>query len=297
MVLPEFDTSKRPQLPPPFINLGSLPNLRDVGGLPIAHQKAAVRRRVLYRSADPSRLTLDDLKTLHQELGVCTIFDLRSEPEIQRAGTLSAWTALLQQYNASVPTDANPIERVWAPVFQTEDYSPESIAKRYASYGSSDGVEGFVWAYTQILTHLGPTLRTVLNHLTSSSTPRGILVHCTAGKDRAGNTIAVILSLLGVSDESIAVDYNLTEAGLSHLRPLFVERSKASGAFGPPDDEKAGQAAFRMTGAQKEAMLATLTMIRERWGSVESYVKEVVGVDQNVLDKLRATLVVEAQEP
>ena len=49
-----------------------------------------------------------------------------------------------------------------------------------------------------------------------------------------------------------------------------------------------------MTGAQKEAMLATLAMVREKWGSMEAYAKDFVGVDEATLQKLRAGLTVDA---
>ena len=48
-------------------------------------------------------------------------------------------------------------------------------------------------------------------------------MHCTAGKDRTGVLAALILSLCGVDDETIAREYALTELGLAPLRSVFLE--------------------------------------------------------------------------
>ena len=50
--------------------------------------------------------------------------------------------------------------------------------------------------------------------------PGGVLIHCYAGKDRTGMSVALLLSLAGVSDEDIADDYALT---MLNLEPLIGE--------------------------------------------------------------------------
>jgi protein tyrosine/serine phosphatase len=42
-----------------------------------------------------------------------------------------------------------------------------------------------------------------------------LIIHCTAGKDRTGVICALILSLCGVDDETVAQEYALTDLGLS----------------------------------------------------------------------------------
>ncbi len=114
-------------LNPPFIVVAGIPNFRDLGGYPIpslAHH--SIRREVIYRCAEPSRVTKDGITTM-QRLGIARIYDLRSNPEIERnraagRGGVVEWEGC---------------ERVFVPVFQDEDYSPENIAVRYADYCSS----------------------------------------------------------------------------------------------------------------------------------------------------------------
>ena len=40
--------------------------------------------------------------------------------------------------------------------------------------------------------------------------PGGVLFHCTAGKDRTGVVSAILLTLVGVSDEDIVYDYAIS---------------------------------------------------------------------------------------
>lgn len=89
-----------PRLPPPFIYTPSLANLRDAGGLPVAGEKTAVRRGILYRAADPSFCTEAELAFLNGELGITHIYDLRSEPEFERQGdALVEWEGRIREFN------------------------------------------------------------------------------------------------------------------------------------------------------------------------------------------------------
>ena len=299
--------SSNPNLPPPFINITLLPNLRDAGGYPsdlhLNHSttRYIVRKRLLYRSADPSHISSTALNVLHQDLGIAIIFDLRSQPEIEKATTLSSWESHLKENGK--------IRRRWTPVFKTEDYTPAALALRFKQYGSEDSTNGFVKAYSAILENAGETVSEVLRYLASESLSslrsgaakvdgvdnedrQAILVHCTAGKDRAGCLVAVVLGLLGVSDEIVAEEYALSDVGIGPMKEHSVQRLLSTGVFDGSSDPRS--AAERMIAARKESMLATLKMVRERWGGMEGYVKEVAGVDDEVVAVVRRNCLVSA---
>lgn len=67
----------------------------------------------------------------------------------------------------------------------------------------------------------------MLMRLVEQQTP--LVCHCAAGKDRTGVAAALILSLLGVSDELIIEDYLLTQGETENLLNSF----HAGGASGP----------------------------------------------------------------
>jgi hypothetical protein len=115
---------------PPFINVAGISNFRDLGGYAVSNsRKHSIRRNFIYRCGEPSRLTLDGICTL-RSLGITHAYDLRSVKEIERSkvtgrGGITEWDGC---------------ERVFVPVFSTQDYSPENIALRFKDY-ASEGTE------------------------------------------------------------------------------------------------------------------------------------------------------------
>ena len=162
----------------------------------------------------------------------------------------------------------------------------------------SQAQQGFVKAYSSILTaaadpdHPYAPFTTILNHLAEPD-PSPMLIHCTAGKDRTGVICALILSLCGVDDKTVAEEYELTQRGLAARRQELVahllnvaEKMNIESIKGNPE------AAERMVGARKDSMLATLAMIREKYGSVETYVVDQCRVTPAAVDQIRNNLVV-----
>ena len=182
-------------------------------------------------------------------------------------------------------------------------------------------------AYRTIFRYL-VGLSAILNGTASRGKEKlGALIHCTAGKDRTGVFFGVLFDYLGVPREDIAREYNLTEPGLAGVREEVVSRLLQSPGFQkymlslaegknlskeelaqlvqnrdvpdaqpaefPPEVREAGrQAALRMVGARKESMMATLEMLDREFGGSERYLREVCGLEDEDLEKLRSVLVV-----
>lgn len=187
---------------PPFLEVAGIPNFRDLGGYPLPNRpNSSIRRDLIYRCAEPSKVTQDGIITL-KNLGITHIYDLRSKVEIERAAAAGRGGVV----------EWDGCTRVFVPVFTDQDYSPEQLALRYKDYAG--GTEGFTRAYMAILNHAPPSYRTILLHLANEPT-KPMVVHCTAGKDRTGVLCGLILSLCGVDDETVAQEYALTDLGLS----------------------------------------------------------------------------------
>lgn len=151
--------------------------------------------------------------------------------------------------------------------------------------------QGFVQVYTRILlagaAPNGPFAQ-ILRHLASPTAPPApILIHCTAGKDRTGVIVALILSLCGVSDDAVAHEYSLTDLGLGERKEEFISHLIA---VDPLKGDRA--AAERMVSSRAESMRGTLRMVKERWGGVEGYVRQV-GLSAEEVEAIRGNLVVE----
>lgn len=127
----------------------------------------------------------------------------------------------------------------------------------------------------------------ILRHLASPN-PAPILIHCTAGKDRTGVIVALILSLCGVSDEAVAHEYSLTDMGLGERKEEFISHLIS---VEPLKGNRA--AAERMVSSRAESMQGTLRMVKERWGGVEGYVMGEIGLSAEEVEAIRKNLVVE----
>ncbi|KAF2224300.1 tyrosine protein phosphatase 5, partial [Elsinoe ampelina] len=262
---------------PPFHHCPGLPNLRDVGGYPLTVPTSptthSVTRGLLYRSADPSRITPQSLSLLRDTLGIRTVFDLRSVPEIQR--------------DSEEVKRQKGVERVWTPVFREEDYSPEKVGVRYKAY--TRGAEGFREAYRDILAAAGEAYAVGFRHLARGTGGRGqgggqgaTLVHCTAGKDRTGLLVAVLFGLLGVEKGRICEEYALTDRGLGLMKPVFKERLLRNEAL--RGDEEGVES---LIGSRAENMRVTLELVDEVYGGAEGYLRKVVGLTDGEIEGLR----------
>ncbi|KAK1580282.1 tyrosine phosphatase [Colletotrichum navitas] len=274
---------------PPFHAIPGLPNFRDAGGYPIDAQPGCILRPgVVFRSAEPSRLTDDGITRL-QDLGITHVFDLRSTIELKR----------LAQAGTSCDVREWPgAQRVFVPVFRDQDYGPEAIALRYRNY-SSDSTEGFTKAYTDILRtasepdHPNDPFRTILSHLATPNPPSPMLIHCTAGKDRTGVICAIILSLCGVADEVIAHEYSLTDIGLQDRREEIANHLLATEAL---KGNLEGVRRMISSPYVKESMLATLAKLREEYGSIETYVQNRCRLSAEAIDRIRSNLIVDISD-
>jgi protein tyrosine/serine phosphatase len=172
------------------------------------------------------------------------------------------------------------------PVFAEADYGPEQVALRYKEYTRS-GTEGFVQAYYDILLSAPSAYGKIFRHL-SQEDASPFLVNCTAGKDRTGVVVALLLSLAGVPEETIADEYALTDLGLADLKPIFIERLLRN-----PVLEGNREGVGNMVSSKKENMVAALEMIQKEFGGAEKYMKEKCGLNDDEVDRIRRNLVAE----
>jgi protein-tyrosine phosphatase len=121
-----------------------------------------------------------------------------------------------------------------------------------------------------------------------SSPPGGLpaLVHCSAGKDRTGYVVAILLSALGVPYEAIADDY--LRSASTPARQTCIEASRhvleAVLGFGPHPD-----VVQVVSEVHREFLGAAFATIEREYGGVEPYLL-ACGVDRGALARLKALL-------
>lgn len=204
-------------------------------------------------------------------LRITTVFDLRSDPEMKK-------------YSTPIPT-IEGVHIVRTPVFRNEDYSPESMAKKFELYASGT-TEAFMQLYTQILEHGGTAFGTILRHVRDKPNSP-FLFHCTAGKDRTGIMAAILLKLASVEDHYICHDYSLTRIGREPDREKVIRRLSTEPLFATNTD-----AALRMLTSRYSTMSAFLELLERVYGGVEEYVKKYCGLTEEDISRIRTTLIV-----
>jgi hypothetical protein len=296
---------------PPFIRVEGVPNFRELGGYactpaPSDSTSAAssptkplsVRRNYLFRCATLAQITPVGVSTLTSALSIQTLYDLRSQPELNSALKTSGPKGL----------EVDGITRHFTPVYHNEDYSPVALVKQYAMYTAPDEdpghgySAGFVRAYRDIAQHAGPAYRKILEHVRDRP-DEPLIFHCTAGKDRTGVLAALILRLCGVDDDVIAWEYGITEHGLGDWRRVIVERlmAESSGGYTEGEEKKkkkgmSREQAERIVGSRAKNMMVFLQKVLDgEFGGVRQYLGDYCGFTDADLDKIKANLLVEAE--
>jgi protein-tyrosine phosphatase len=152
--------------------------------------------------------------------------------------------------------------------------------------------------YKEMLDGAAPQIIGALSALAAPDA-RPAVFHCTAGKDRTGLLSAVVLSLLGVPEETVIADYALSGAAMARLRTKLIEKYPGSSIFtGGPDpdpDPDPDADADGVFSADPSNMVTLFAHLRSRYGTVAAYAAEV-GVPADVVVRLREALLEPARE-
>ena len=113
---------------------------------------------------------------------------------------------------------------------------------------------------------------------------RGILWHCTAGKDRTGGFALIVEEILGVSREDIISDYLLTNEGNFRTVEGLLQHFLSKPGVDPVKSEPALRAMFE---AKEEYILAFYAEAERIYGSMENFLAEALCVDTEMKNRLR----------
>jgi protein-tyrosine phosphatase len=118
------------------------------------------------------------------------------------------------------------------------------------------------------------------------------IVHCTAGKDRTGVAIALVLSALDVPRDTIIADYVLTNKAVDLRARLVQQPATGAGLAASADPLLAltPTALDAVLAARPDYLLASLDAIEARHGSVRAYVRDELAVPESAIERLRDTL-------
>lgn len=257
------------------IDIVGLPNLRDVGGWPTA-DGGRVRRATAYRSTELGRLDADGVRAVGA-LGIARVYDFRTAAE--RAQQPDRLPDGVTGVNLDVLADSVEAS---AAASLNDIVAQPAMARQFL--GDGKAVELMRQSYRDIV-GLPSALASYRSFFTGLIEPRArpALFHCTTGKDRTGWGAASLLMLLGVAESDVRRDYLLTnDELLPALRPIFDQFAAAGG---DPD------LLLPVLGVREEYLDTALDVMRRRFGDVEGYFADGLGIDATGQQALRAVFV------
>lgn len=242
-------------------------NFRDLGGYTTADGRS-VKWGVLYRSDSLADLTDDDLQFMAR-LGLQQVVDFRSPFE-------------KEEDPDRLPEDINYVE---IPV----DVEGTAVKELFERIGSGD-LEGLdienmlVKANHAFVTEsLAPFQEYIHRLLDPGNLPS--VAHCTGGKDRAGFAAAVTLLALGVPRDQVVRDFMLTNTYTEERieRLLWIIRI---GSLFRTDPEEVRP----LLGVEPRYIEAALQAMESEYGSIEGFVRDGLGLNDQQLQQLRENL-------
>ena len=250
------------------IVLDGTSNTRELGGYKTEDGRS-LKWGVLYRSDKLSELTDADQEYLLQ-LGIKRVIDFRSSEEKQNEPDqlpstlkyvempIEADGAIRPKVEAILKGDLN--EDVGAILVETN--------KEFISDFSGD-YKGFI---ESLIENQEPTL-----------------FHCTAGKDRAGFAAALVLLAVGVPEKIVIEDYMKTNKYTEETIQDYINKINLY-SLGSVDAEILRP----LLGVEERFIRAALDEIKQKYGSVENFIRDELKIRDESIIELKNFLLTES---
>lgn len=266
---------------PPFLYIPGTFNTRDLGLLPLSPssssgkgRKVGIRPGLIYRSGGffPNGGFNDAAKTqLATQLGIKKIFDIRS----------------VREHSHAPDPEIAGVKNYWIAAEATEKEATVNLA----DFLDGKGERGYVKMYMDVLRGyeevIGALLRSLLDDAPEDhQKPEPILFHCTAGRDRTGVVAGLLLSLAGVSEEDVEMDWMLSRIGTELAREQllgFAMKGAGARSVESPGFEN-------LVSLKRECWRAFIREVKRVYGGWEGYVRGVLGLSEGEVERIGRVL-------
>ena len=243
-----------------FLEFEGIENVRDLGGL-LRLDGAKTKSGLLLRAGRLEKATDRDLDRL-REMGVCAVIDFRDEGEVRRAP------------DRPVPGAA------WYHLPALPDLSKHFRAVDDKSYTAAEVHRDFrrVYRYLAQSNEAQEAFAAFFRVLLASE-GRPVLWHCTQGKDRTGAAALLLLTALGIDEETIRRDYMLTNEFTGKLMDGFA------GMESPPFAMDVAREIFLVF---EENIKFYVNCLELEYGSVLNYLELALGIGPDEIETLES---------
>lgn len=234
-------------------------NFRDVGALRTDDGRE-IRPGVLYRSSELCALDAHGQSNL-RDLAITDVIDLRSQTEIAWNGpdVLPPGVTL---HVASVHDDAQ----------QNAPHEPGRVVTPELFEAALEHAYSRFPLLPTGQQALAYTIRVV------AEASGGVLIHCAAGKDRAGWIVAALLRAAGICGSDILADYLRSNESVEPLRRHVLARNG-----------DLSQLSDKTLGVHDDFVAASWRAVDEQYGTFDAYLSQI-GVDETMVAALRRRL-------
>lgn len=262
-------------------------NFRDTAGTALT-AGGATRTGVLYRSAALGGMSVGGQRAFADSpIGVVVDFrnadERQTAPDVLPTGRAFRTVELPILEGAASSSIAAELAAAELAATQSEDRD----ASDAGALEAVPSVDHFAIVYTAMLTHAAESFADVARLVGASrdDEPSAVLVHCTAGKDRTGVAVALMLDAVGATRGAVVADYTASER---QLAGAWAERMLAAiESAGTPLTPRLREL---VTATPAAAIESALGWVEDRHGSSSDYLRSG-GLTDAELGALRSRLI------
>lgn len=248
----------------PGLEIKSVRNFRDVAGggeglLLADGSRMAVG--VVFRSGKLAPLSRADKARL-VEAGLTDIYDLRTPTVMKRTPDPTVKGAERHEANVFAVEASDPVR-------------PSSVAEARDHMRTINRDFAAVPAQRE-------AIASVLESIADDRGP--VLVHCTEGKDRTGWISAMLQLTAGANERAVIQEYLVSNTYREDLIEREVTKAKRSGG------KRAGEIRRALLQVDASYLEAGLDEMKSRFGDLDGYLTEGLGLSEETVETLRARL-------
>lgn len=240
------------------LNFEGIENARDLGGL-LRADGAKVKPGVLLRTGRLGEAADTDVARL-REMGLWAIVDFRDDGEILHAPDREVTGAAYHHYQALPPLSEH-FKPVNDPSYTAEEIH-EDFRRIYRFLAQSNEAQEAYTAFFQVLL---------------ASEGRPVLWHCTQGKDRTGVAALLLLTALGIDEETITREYMQTNVFMQTILDSLAAMEK------PPMPMDMAREVFWVF---PENLALYRRCLEIEYGSVMNYLELALGIGPDEIEAL-----------
>jgi protein-tyrosine phosphatase len=259
------------------IPVKGLRNCRDVGQVYNTNGQK-VKSGVLFRSSRLDKMPVKRIKKFLKDYNINAIIDLRTQVEVNESKHFTYpnfvdfyHIPVLNQQFFGITHEANSMAKVMI-------QERHKITKDYTSR------DYMISMYKSIIFEPSSQrhFKTIFD-LLCEEREGALLYHCTGGKDRTGITTMFLYTVLGVSEEDILAEYEVSDvfnASYNRLRHTLM-------TIFLPTSTRVKALLTSMLYSKREYMEETIAAIKEKYGTVLNYLETEIGITKEKQDKLK----------